>query len=271
VFDSEVLPETCEILGAPVVKLDVAVTEPTAMVAARLSDVGPDGRATRVTFGLLNLTHRESHAKPEMLEPGKRYRVYVRLNGVAQAFPPGHKIRLSLSTSYWPLAWPPPQPVRLSVFTGESALLLPVRPIAESDEAPLRPFEEPEATRPIATTQLRPSEQQWTVSRDLVDYQSALEVVKDGGVVLFDDIGLEVGRRTYQRYSWMADDFESAHGEVVGTMTFRRDGWSVRTVTRTILSCSQKDFHLHAQLDGYEGERRVFSKNWEQSIPRDHV
>lgn len=49
--------------------------KPVAMVAVRLSDVAPDGRATRVTYGLLNLTHRDGHDEPEPLEPGKPYRV----------------------------------------------------------------------------------------------------------------------------------------------------------------------------------------------------
>ena len=42
-----------------------AVDRPVALVAARLSDVAPDGAATRVSYGLLNLTHRESHEHPD--------------------------------------------------------------------------------------------------------------------------------------------------------------------------------------------------------------
>ncbi len=42
------------------------------MIAARLEDVAPDGSSTLVTYGLLNLTHRDSHETPEPLTPGKR-------------------------------------------------------------------------------------------------------------------------------------------------------------------------------------------------------
>jgi len=128
VFETEPLTERCEILGAPVLRLAVSANEPVAMVVARLSDVAPDGRATRVTYGMLNLTHRDSHGAPEPLEPGEHYPIELTLNCVAQNFPAGHRIRLSLSTSYWPLAWPPPEPVRLSVHTGKSTLELPERP-----------------------------------------------------------------------------------------------------------------------------------------------
>lgn len=179
VFDSDVLTERTEILGAPAVNLEFTANRPDAMVAVRLSDVAPDGKVTRVSYGLLNLTHRAGHDEPRALTPGKRYSVVVWLNGMAQAFPAGHRIRLGISTSYWPLAWPPPEPVRLTVIAGTSELVLPTRPVAESDEVSLTPFDEPEGTPPIATTQLRPGAQRWQVSRDLIDYRSALDVVKE--------------------------------------------------------------------------------------------
>ncbi|MEU8473590.1 CocE/NonD family hydrolase [Streptomyces hygroscopicus] len=277
VFDAEALTERVEILGSPSVELELSVSEPVAMVAARLSDVAPDGRATRVTYGLLNLTHRDAIGTPEPLEPGRRYRARVQLNGVAQAFPPGHRIRLSLSTSYWPLAWPPPKPVLLSVYEGASTLTLPVRRDRDrgrgrgrsSEDEPQRPFGEPEGTPPIATTRLTPPEQRWDVKRDLVGYRSELEIVKDAGTQRFDDIGLDVGRRAYERYTAVADDFTSVGGESTWTMRFHRDGWKTRVVTSTVLRCGETEFTVDATLDGYEGDRRVFSRSWNETLPRD--
>jgi hypothetical protein len=37
----------------------------------------PDGRATRVSYGVLNLTHRYGHDAPAPLEPGKRYDLMI--------------------------------------------------------------------------------------------------------------------------------------------------------------------------------------------------
>lgn len=271
VFDSRPLDKRCEILGAPVVDLEVSVDQPVAMIAARLSDVRPSGQATRVTYGLLNLTHRDSHERPEPMEPGRRYRVRITLNGVAQAFPPGHKIRLSLSTSYWPLAWPPPRPATLTVHTGHSELLLPVRPVDEPDELSVRPFDEPEGAEPLRTEELEPAEPEWTVSRDLVHYGARLRVRKGGGLVRHPDINLDVGRSTNEDYTWVADDFDSVAGETTWTMEFRRDDWRVRTVTRTVLESTEDEFIVHAQLDGYEGEHRLQSRNWHVRVPRDLV
>lgn len=271
VFDTGPLDEPVEILGSPTVELDLSVSEPVATVAARLSDVAPDGRATRVTYGVLNLTHRDGTGEPEPLEPGRRYRATVQLNGVAQVFPPGHRIRLSLSTSYWPLAWPPPRPVLLSVHERSSTLTLPVRPAEEPDELPQRPFGEPEGAPPIPTTRLSPPEQRWEVKRDLIGYDSALEIVKDRGTVRIDDIGLDVGCRAYERYTATADDFTSVGGESAWTMRFSRDDWDVRVETRTELRCSETEFFVDATLDGYEGERRVFSRTWNETLPRDSL
>lgn len=271
VFDSDVLTTQQEILGAPVVELDCASDQPVAMVAARLSDVAPDGRATRVTYGLLNLTHRDSHSAPEPLEPGRRYRIRVHLNHVAQAFPPGHRIRLSLSTSYWPLAWPPPKPVRLTVLAGSSKLTLPSRSLAESPEQALRPFDEPEGAPPLHTSTTEPGEHRWRVSRDLVDYSSELEVIKDSGTTRFDDIDLDVSQRCEERYQWVGDDFDSVRGDVLWNLAFSRGDWQVRTRTRTVLTSTATDFHLHAQLDAYEGAERVAAMNWNTTIPRDNV
>ncbi|UTO62072.1 CocE/NonD family hydrolase [Streptomyces rapamycinicus] len=269
VFQTDPLAERVEILGSPSVELELSASEPVAMVAARLSDVAPDGRATRVTYGLLNIAHRETVGDPEPLEPGRRYRARVRLNGVAQAFPPGHRIRLSLSTSYWPLAWPPPRPALLTVYEADSALTLPLRRTSAGEDRPQRPFGEPEGTPPAATTRITPHEERWDVKRDLVGYRSELEIVKDAGTLRFDDIGLDVGRRAYERYTAVADDFGSVGGESTWTMRFHRDDWDVRVVTSTVLRSSETEFFVDATLDGYEGDRRVFSRTWNETLPRD--
>jgi hypothetical protein len=195
----------------------------------------------------------------------------VLLNAMAQALSRGHRLRLALSTSYWPLAWPPPEPVRLTVFPGSSELVLPLRPDAGRDELPVPPLGEPEGARPLATTQVQPGRQCWTVTRDLIGYESALEVVKDLGAVRFDDIDLEVTRRADERYSWVADDVDSVRGETTWSMGFARGGWKVETVTRTVLTSTATDFRLYAQLDAYEGAERVHAKSWRLAIPRDHV
>jgi len=269
-FDSEPLDEDLEILGAPELVVEVASDRPVAMIAARLSDVAPDDKATRVTYGLLNLTHRDGHESPQALEPGQPYRVRVPLNHVAQSFPAGHRLRLSLSTSYWPLAWPPPEPVQLTLQTGVSEFVLPVRPPQEVDGR-LRGFEEPEAAPAGVQTPVRAEEHRWTVIRDLAGDVSTLEVINDEGISHLEDTGTDIERRTNEWYSFAADDFGSPRGETYCIRGFHRGDWSVRTLTRTVLTCDSDNFYLRAELDAYEGDVRVFSQNWRRTIPRDLV
>src|SRR5881392_1103740 len=63
-FDSAPLGERLEILGAPVADLELAVDRPQAALAVRLNEIRPDGSSVRVTYGVLNLTHRTSHEHP---------------------------------------------------------------------------------------------------------------------------------------------------------------------------------------------------------------
>ncbi len=271
VFDTGEFTEALEILGTPVVSLEFSSSQPVAMVAVRLSDIAPDDTATRISYGLLNLTHRGGHDSPEALTPGQRYEVQVNLNAAAQHIPAGHRLRVAISTSYWPLAWPPPAPVRLTIWPGSSALSLPVRAPGPDGEVPLPPFGEPEGAEPIPVTSIEPVRGRWRVSRDLVHYASESEVLNDKGVLRLEEIGVEVTRRAHERYSWVGNDMLSARGEIRITMGFRSPGWHAWTSTRTVLTSTETHFHIRAELDAYEGEQRVASYNWDRAVPRDHV
>jgi hypothetical protein len=52
-------------------------------------------------------------------------------------------------------------------------------------------------------------------------------------------------------------------------MPRRRGTWDTSTRTRTVLTCTPTTFEIHAELDAFEGDRRVFSRNWQRSLPRD--
>ena len=105
-FDSAPLDEPLELLGAPRIRLSVSASERVAFLCVRLNDILPDGTSVRITYGLLNLTHRDSHESPEAVTPGRRFIVSMQLNDVAYSVAAGHRLRLAVSTCYWPLAWP---------------------------------------------------------------------------------------------------------------------------------------------------------------------
>jgi len=140
-FDSEPLQADIQVLGAAVLTLDLMVDKPVAFLAVRLNEVSPTGASTRITFAVKNLTHRESRESPAALEPGRKYRVDIRLREQAHLYRTGNRLRVALSTTYWPLIWPTPEPVTLTVFAGQSELSLPIRSPGEGDQN-LRPFGE---------------------------------------------------------------------------------------------------------------------------------
>jgi len=270
-FDTERLDEPIEIFGQPTVTLDVEANRPVAMVAVRLIDVAEDDAATRVSYGLLNLTHRDSDEHPQPLEPGHRYRVTVELKHIAQRFPAGHSIRLSVSTVYWPLAWPSPEPVRLTISPTDSVLTLPVRVPRPEEEAALPVFGEPEAGPPAAITLVQATQEEWSVIHDLAHDRTTLQVVKDEGTRRFDDIDLEIGARVTERYSHSYANHDSLRGWCEWVRTFQRGDWSVRTITQTLFTSDTKNFRVRATLDAYEGDTRIYARTWDEAIPRNLV
>lgn len=273
VFDGDPLAARLEILGAPVLELDVLVDQPVALVAARLCDIAPDGSSLRVTYGLLNLCHREGHAAPQALAPGVWYRVRLALNDVAYAFGAGHRIRIALSTSYWPIAWPSPAPVRLTVRTGTSELRMPVRPLRAEDAA-LRPFDPPEAAPgdPLRKLHQLPMTRRSEV--DLTSTETVYTLRSDGGeldgasLVHIAAIDLDVGYRLLKRYRILETDPLSAQTELASMALLRRGDWRVRVECRTRLTATAEAFQFGCDLECFEGDQLVFERSWNVAIPR---
>jgi hypothetical protein len=111
----------------------------------------------------------------------------------------------------------------------------------------------------------------WRVIRDLAADTSTLEVINDDGTVYFPDLDLELQRRALEWYSYQGADFTSVRGETLWERSLRRGDWAVRSVTRTILTSTPTHFRVHAQLDAFEGERRIYAQTWNQDIERDLV
>ena len=88
-----------------------AQTLPSLRSAVRLTEVDTAGKSWLVSYGLLNLTHRDGHEDPDPLSPGHFYDVKVKLNFAAHRFAKGNRIRVAISESLWPLVWPSPEPV----------------------------------------------------------------------------------------------------------------------------------------------------------------
>jgi putative CocE/NonD family hydrolase len=272
-FDTAPLPERVEILGAPVVEIDLAADEPDALLAVRLNDVQPDGTSTLVTYGLLNLTHRDGHDQPAALEPGVFQRIRLQLNDIAHAFPAGHRLRLALSSSYWPIAWPSPAAVVLTVRTGQSAFYLPVRPPSPDDEG-LRPFEPPAAAPGVRHQRLRELPLRRTIELDLATHETVYTFQSgEFGAALarLEPIDMDLGYTFLKRHRISEYDPLSAQTEVVQRTVMRRSDWSVRIECRTHLTATRTTFQFGADLEAFEGEEPFAHREWQVAIPRQLV
>ena len=267
-FDTAPLAADVEILGAPELHLALTVDRPQANLAVRLCDVHPGGEATRVTYGLLNLCHRDGSVKPSPLQPGKACKVRLAMDHVAYRFPKGHRIRAAISTAYWPMMWPSPEPVTLTLLTGKSELSLPVRP--KRREKP-RPFPEPEGAVPASLRLVRAASNSRTVELDIATGEQVTRIVDDFGEAENQSHGLITGSIARETYRIKPDDPLSAVAETHWTQTLRRADWSVRTEARCRLTADRESFHVTGSVEAYESGRLVHEKKWDSKIKRQLV
>ncbi len=268
-FETSPATEPMAVLGFPEVKLHVASDKSNAMLAARLCDVAPDGASLLVSWGLLNLTHRNGDETPEPLVPGQFYDVTMTLNACGHVLPFGHRWRLALSPTYWPHAWPSPEATTLRIGTLSSTLVLPVRGVGQLDEA-LPEFGPAETAEPLAREVQREANRQRHVQYDSA-HQPACWTITDH----FDD-----GREMYVRDGLVYDnDNRDVHVIIEGdplsatnrcerTIRIERDAWCVRIETTSELTCDATTFFVTNELHAYEGDVLVYREVRPFSVPR---
>ncbi|MEQ9488285.1 MAG: CocE/NonD family hydrolase [Alphaproteobacteria bacterium] len=270
VQDSDVLTEDFQILGAPVLNIDIASDQPNALLAATLSEVRPDGSATRVSFGLLNLTHRNSHEVAEPLTSGETYRIRLQLSECGHRFAAGSTIRLALSNAYWPIVWPSPAKTVLTISCGESALTLPIRPDLPED-ASLPLFGPPEAMEPLQMTIIEPGETAHEITQDALTGVLTQRWLVVEPLARIDEFDWTFRSAAERLYSIHPDDPLSARFSIVWEKHFERGGWSATTTGEVQMRAEETEFVIDAVLDAYEGDTRIFSKVWNERIPRNGV
>ncbi|MBT6512558.1 MAG: CocE/NonD family hydrolase [Rhodospirillaceae bacterium] len=267
-FDSAVLAEDLAIVGLPRVRLSLRSDKSVATITARLESVAPDGASALVTWGCLNLTHRDSHDVPEALLPGQTYDVILSMNAIAQTVPAGHRLRLALANGCWPLLWPAPEEARLTIDCSASALLLPLRS-ANAADADLPEFEGAEIPEPSGVTWLRQFGRQRRFVTDMESGHTEFSLGKDDGAYRIDDHGMEVDQLGVEKQSITKGDPLSSCGEVSWRITQSRGDWQVAVEATTTVTCDAANFFVETTVNASEGDDEFFSQNWKRSIPRD--
>jgi uncharacterized protein len=269
-FDSEPLHEPLVILGAPEVTLTLSVDRPVALVAVRLCDVASDGTSTRVSYGLLNLTHSKDHSRVEPVVPGGKRHIRVKLNHIGHRFKAGRRIRIAVSSCYWPLAWPSPEPVRLTLITGEdSSLNLPLRPDRPEDACePVFPPAEGAALEDLEA--IKPIERRIAIETDSTGL-TTMTIVAVRYAIRRKSEGLEVEASVSETYRIRADDPLSATMTAAWSINHRRRDWRIRSESTVNLSATKSAFRLLADVKTFDGETLFAERSWDETIPRDGI
>ena len=266
VFDSAPLDADMDILGAPRVTLTLKSDKPQGQIAVRLNHIHPDGAATRITYGVLNLSHREDPAEPMPMVPGMEDEVTLSLDHIAYRVPKGHRLRLSISDAYWPMIWPSPEKTELTLTSG--TLALPQRPSDDGDEHSFAP---PDAAEPWQTEELRPPNHVRLQETDMVTGSVHLIIEDDFGKVQDSAHGLISGQIAREHWEIHPDDPLSAKGECHWTNELERDDIRLRVETFSRMTSDATSFHLNARIEAYENDELVYARDEEDSIARDHL
>lgn len=265
-FETAPLDHDTDIFGAPLMRLRLSSDKSQTQIAVRLSHLHPDGAATRITYGVLNLSHRDSHAEPQPLTPGEVVRAEFALDHIAYRVPAGHRLRVSLSTAYWPLLWPAPDAATVTVTQG--SLHLPIRRTAKRDECR---FEPPESAPPQDYEELRAPRNKRHRVTDMKSGVVSLVIEDDFGKRRNLDHGLVSGGIARERWDIHPDKPLSARGTCHWTEEIERDDLRLRTETHSEMWSDAGHFYLRARLEAYENDALVYERDIEDRIARDHL
>ncbi len=270
-FDTGPLGDDLEIVGRPLALIRVSASEPVAKLVVRINEVTPDGKSWSVSYGVLNLTHRDGHESPAPLEPHRRYDVEVGCYFTAHRFKKGNRIRVAISESLWPMLWPSPRPVTLGISLGASRLSLPVRPNdAES------------ASMPIALLKDRVRAKVEANAEDLKN-QSIVKTGPnaDGEVYLhkrlrdapetLTDIRTTMSGGSDWYMSIKEGNPNSSKWRLEWFSHLKRDAWDTTIRSTLELTSTAEEFRMQESVQALEGDKVVFERHWDNKIKRDFL
>jgi uncharacterized protein len=270
-FDTLPLPDDIDLLGQPIARIRVSSSEPVAKLVVRLNEVTPEGTAWSVSYGVLNLTHRDGHESPTALEPGRRYDVEVPCYFTAHRFKKGNRIRVAISESLWPMLWPSPRPVTLEIMTGASQLSLPIRSgRMESSTMPVAVLSDRVRKNVEAN---RAELENYTITQTGPDSQGRITLhkrLRDAPETL-TDIGTIMSGGSDWYMSITEGDPNSCKWTLEWFSHLKREGWDTTLRSALELTSTPEHFRIKESIHALEGDNSVFEREWDNRIKRDFM
>ncbi|APX10922.1 CocE/NonD family hydrolase [Tateyamaria omphalii] len=256
-FDSAPLADDLCVTGAPTLDLALSSDRPVAHIAVRLNHIHPDGAATRITYGVLNLARDLDRP----LTPGRAEQIRLSPDHIAYRVPAGHRIRVAISTSYWPLIWPAPEAARIALHSGT----LSVDAMTTAGDWTFPP---PDAAAPWNTEELRPETHIRRQETNMVTGITSLIIEDDFGKLRDLDHGLIAGSIARERWDIHPDDPLSARGTCHWTDELTRGDIHLRTEAHCAMWSDATHFHLTATIEAFENDTRIYHRTTQDKIMR---
>ena len=233
-FETPPLDQTMEILGAPVVTLDLACDKPVANLVVRLCDVHPSG-----AIAARELRRAEPHASRQPCRA-----IAAGAGRALSRAPAAQRLRRDVSGR------PPHQARALDRLLADGLA-----------RAARRHRDDPRQVRSTCRhgrrvrrmRRCRPCRRRRRRRRSAT--RSAIKLDTEGKYHL--DV--------------KDDDPTSAVAEMRRAETKRRGDWQVRSEVWMRLSCTRDAFRLQASLSARAGDEEVCQREWDCAIPRDLV
>ena len=265
-WDSDALSADMQITGAPQITLKLSSDQATAKIAVRLNHIHPDGASTRITYGVLNLCHRDGHEVSSPLPLNEAITTTLNLDQCAYTVPAGHRLRISISNCYWPLLWPSPVSTILNIHEGTVQI-----PLVNEVEGHTVAFPPPEAADPWQTKTIREGTNSRRQETDLNTGIVHLHIEDDFGKVRDADHGLINGSIAREHWQIHPDDPLSAKGTCHWTDELERKDIKLRTEARCEMWSDPDHFYLNARIEAFENDRRIYKRDVSDKIPRNGI
>jgi hypothetical protein len=235
---------------------------PVATLVARLSDVAPDGISSLVATGVLNLTHRLSHVRPEALRPGVAVEVTIPLRASGYRWATGHRIRVTLLSNDWPVLWPSPLPGELTIHRGR--LELPVLPDDAVTLEPPRFRIDPPDLRTVGGGVDDPPA--WRIEEDAAAGTVTVGIFESGSTRLED------GRELYasERLTMTTSDDDPGHAQFATEVVYRwqEQAFATDIVATGSITSDAEDFELDVDIAVTVDGMPFFRRDWHERVPR---
>jgi predicted acyl esterase len=264
-FTTEPLAQDTEVTGTPTAILHVSSTADTAYFHVKINDLAPDGTSKWIADGGILATHRNSHSKPEPLEPGRVYELKIEMKYMAYVFPAGHRIRFVVASADFQNAWPAAKAAVNTIHFGDGADSRVILPFAPPQTTKLAPPKFKPSPRPPRQDEEMPKAIH-EISHDLVNdtVTVTLESVRDEKT----EDGRKHAETTHSTYTVSRKNPSDAQLKANHMYTIMRPDGTYHIEANEIVASDLTSFRYLTEVEVRVDGKRHFQKSWRVSVPR---